>query len=112
MTVIKPDDIVFYSDTNGKQPFLKWLNSLDSTVKARIDQRLLRLSLGNYGDYKFLDEGVYELKFKFGPGYRIYFGKDGNKIVVLLNGGDKKTQNKDIKIAIEYWSEYKENKNE
>lgn len=59
-----------------------------------------------------MDEGVYELKFKFGSGYRIYFGKDGNKIIVLLNGGDKKTQNKDIKIAIEYWGEYKENKNE
>lgn len=110
--MVKPGEIIFYSDANGKQPFLKWLNSLDSSIRSRIDQRLLRLSLGNYGDYKFVNEGIYELRFSFGSGYRIYFGKDGSKIVVLLTGGDKKTQRKDIKVAIEYWNEYKESKNE
>ncbi len=89
-------EIIIYSDASGKQPFINWLNSIDCSLRMRIELRLLRVSLGNYGDYKFLNKGVYELRFNFGPGYRIYFGKDGNKIVVLLNGGSKKSQSKDI----------------
>lgn len=85
---------------------------MDYNIRRPIDQRLLRLLIGNYGDYKFLAQGVYELRLAFGSGYRIYFGKDGNRIVVLLNGGDKKTQKRDIQVAIEYWNEYRESKND
>jgi len=112
MMVVKTQEIIVYSDTNGKQPFVKWLNSLSSIIRTRIQQRILRLSVGNFGDFKFLAEGIYELRLDFGPGYRVYFGKDGNTIVVLINGGDKGTQNKDINAAKKYWQDYLENKND
>ena len=112
MPITEPIEVIFYSDSTGKEPFKKWLNSLNNSIVRRIDQRLLRLSIGNYGDYKFLAQGVYELRLAFGSGYRIYFGKDGYKIVVILSGGDKKTQKKDIQAAIEYWNKYKERKND
>ena len=67
----------------------------------------MRLELGNYGDCKALKGGISELGFKFGSGYRVYFAEDGDKIVILISGGDKSTQTKDIKKAIEYWQEYK-----
>ena len=70
--------------------------------------RLDRLEVGNYGDYKSLEKGVYELRLQFGAGYRVYFGESGNAIVVLLLGGDKGSQASDIKKAIVYWTEYKE----
>jgi putative addiction module killer protein len=101
-----PKEIIFFEDRNGKTPFTQWLNSLDSMTRSRIEQRILRVSLGNYGDYKSLREGICELRFKFGSGYRIYFGEDGDNIVVLIKGGDKSSQRKDIKKAIEYWKEY------
>ncbi len=106
----RPREIILYS-TNGKEPFTNWLETLDTSVIARIKSRLLRLSLGNYGDYKVLSDGVKELRLQFGAGYRIYFAEHKNEIVVLLCGGDKRTQNKDIKRAIDYWENYKETKN-
>lgn len=110
MSRIIPKDVIIFSDKKGKSPFLEWLESLDGSYRSRIEQRILRLSLGNYGDYKALQEGVMELRFTFGSGYRVYFGDDCEKIVVLLIGGDKSTQKKDIKKAIEYWQKYKEAK--
>lgn len=90
-------EVILFETDKGKQPFKEWLSELYVSVRARIEQRILRLSLGNYGDYKPLKNGLYELRLKFGPGYRVYFGGDGKKIVIILNGGDKKTQSKDIK---------------
>jgi putative addiction module killer protein len=75
-------------------------------TRKRILDRLFRIESGNYGDYKSLKEGVLELRLKFGPGYRIYFGEDGDTVVVLLNGGDKGRQTKDIETAKAYWKEY------
>ena len=112
MSIPKLQEVIIYSDNNGKQPFVKWLDSLDSSIRGRIQQRILRLSIGNFGDFKFLDEGVYELRLDFGSGYRVYFGKDGDTIVVLISGGDKGTQNKDIKVAKKYWQDYLESKND
>lgn len=66
----------------------------------------MRFEAGNLGDHKSVGDGVWEARMTFGPGYRLYFGKDGNKIVVLLMGGDKSSQTKDIKSARRYWSEY------
>src|SRR5689334_6409216 len=88
-----------YETKNGKAPFAKWLEGLDRPVRARIDKRLDRLRRGNLGDVKPVGGGVIELREAFGPGYRIYFGQDGEKIVILLLGGDKSDQRADIKTA-------------
>jgi putative addiction module killer protein len=97
-----------YKDINGKTPFIEWLESIkDITTRAKIKNRLRRIELGNFGDYKSLGEGVFELRLQFKAGYRVYFGKVGNKIVLLLCGGDKKSQPKEIKRAKGYWKDYK-----
>ena len=95
-------------DKAGKEPFTQWLNSLkDARSRRRILARLRRIEQGNYGDCKHLQDGVFELRLFFGPGYRVYFGEDGNTVVVLLCGGDKSTQDKDIQTAVMYWKDYK-----
>ena len=102
--------IIVYSDKTGKEPFTKWLNSLkNARIRRRILARLRRIEQGNYGDCKHLQSGVFELRLFFGPGYRIYFGEDGNTLVVLLCGGDKSNQHKDIQKAIKFWQEYQSN---
>ena len=91
---------------NGKAPFIKWMNSLDKTTKIRIQSRLTRLLENNFGDHKKIDNEISELRFKFGSGYRIYYTEIDNIIVLLINGGDKSTQNKDIlkaKSILQEW---------
>ena len=90
-----------YIDDNGKEPIKDWLKSLDGTTRKRILLRFDRLKDGNFGDCKQLDEYLYELRFNFGSGYRVYYTFEDNKIVLLINGGDKKSQSKDIKKAQE-----------
>lgn len=102
--------IEIYIDNSGKSLFKDWFLSLDKKIIARIQTRLLRLELGHYGDYKKLTEGINELRIHFGSGYRIYFGESEKTLVLLLCGGDKSSQNKDIKRATELWKEYKERK--
>jgi putative addiction module killer protein len=104
--------IEIFKDSSGKIPFESWFKSLkDKSSKARILQRVDRLRLGNFGDCKSVGSGVYELRIHFGPGFRVYFGLEGESIVLLLCGGDKSTQKKDIEAAHKYWKEYKENEN-
>jgi putative addiction module killer protein len=79
----------------------------DIKTRAKIRVRLDRISLGNFGDCHGVGEGVQELRLDYGPGYRIYFGQKGTSIVILLCGGDKSTQTKDIKTAKRYWNEYR-----
>jgi putative addiction module killer protein len=99
--------IEIYRTKDGVKPFQEWLESLrDNAGRYRIKERLDRVALGNLGDHKFIDGGVLELRLDFGPGYRIYFGEIGKKIILLLSGGDKSTQKKDIKKAIGYWHDY------
>jgi putative addiction module killer protein len=95
-----------FVDQQGRSPFREWLESLDTAIKARIQARILRIESGNLGDHKSVGDGVMELRFDFGPGYRVYFGMDGKTVVLLLIGGDKSSQRRDIKRAQELWSEY------
>ena len=99
--------VIFYRDATGKEPFNDWLKSLrDAQARRRILVRLLRVESGNYGDCRLLKEGVFELRFFFGPGYRVYFGEVEDTIVVLLCGGDKSSQLQDVAKAKAYWKEY------
>lgn len=107
MKITQKIDIQVYTSRNGGSPFITWLEALkDKTVRYRIKERLDRVALGNLGDYKIIAEGLAELRFNFGAGYRIYFGRCEEKIILLLCGGDKHTQTKDIKKAKEYWKDY------
>jgi putative addiction module killer protein len=99
-----------YLTADGKSPFRAWLDSLTVAVRARIQARVLRFEMGNLGDYKSVGSGVWEARMMFGPGYRIYFGKDSESIIVLLVGGDKGSQSKDTSRAQELWRDYREAK--
>jgi putative addiction module killer protein len=97
-----------YVTRDGRCPFREWLRGLDRTFTQRIQARVLRFELGNLGDSKALGGGVHEARFDFGPGFRLYFGREGETIVLLLCGGDKSTQSKDIDRARVFWKEYLE----
>ncbi len=104
-------ELVIYQTETGKRPFDDWLKGLkDIKARARIRSRLDRVELGQYGDYKPVGEGVYELRLFFGPGYRTYFAEDGNTLVLLLCGGDKGSQERDVRRAHAYWQDYRERK--
>lgn len=110
---VQEQRIRIYCTEDGKRPFSLWLKKLrDRSAQQRVDARLTRVALGNFGDCKSVGEGVLELRIDYGPGYRIYFGRDGDDLVILLIGGQKKSQAKDIETAKEYWSDYKSRKKE
>jgi putative addiction module killer protein len=94
----------------GRSPFAEWFNSLDAVTAARVDRYIRRLEAGNFGAAKSLREGVFELRLDFGPGYRVYYGRDGKTIIILLGGGSKRRQAADITAAIERWKRYKQTK--
>lgn len=101
-------DIRRYSAAEGDEPLTDWLASLrDLRARARIETRFARLALGNFGDSKSLRDGVHELRIDIGPGYRIYYARHGHMIVLLLCGGDKRTQETDINRAVTYWQDFK-----
>jgi putative addiction module killer protein len=102
MKEIKRKIIKLYQKGNGECPVIHWLESLDDSIRYRIKSRFARVSLVNLGEYKMLGDSLGELKFKFGSGYRIYFGEFDGEIILLLCGGDKASQKKDIKLAKEY----------
>ncbi len=96
-----------YTSVAGEDLFGKWLNGLrDPLTRARVAARLIRLENGNLGDCKFIKEGVWELRLDFGSGYRIYYAMAGKNILLLCEGGDKRTQPTDIKMAINRWAEW------
>ena len=92
---------------DGKSPFEKWFNTLDAAAAAKITTALYRLEHGNFSNVRSAGKGVLEYKIDFGPGFRIYFGKKGDDLVILLGGGSKKTQSEDIKKAQTAWQDYK-----
>ena len=106
MKEIKQRIIKMYQRDNGESPVISWMESLDSTIRYRIKSRLTRVTQGNFGDHESLGDGLYELKFKFGSGYRIYYSEANDEIILLLCSGDKKTQGKDIKLARTYLNDY------
>lgn len=104
----QPREIQRYVTPDSKVPFDEWFNRLrDAKTKTVVNKRLNRVTLGNLGDYRTVGEGVCELRINYGSGYRIYFGQIGATIVLLLCGGDKSTQDQDIRRAIEYWTDYR-----
>jgi putative addiction module killer protein len=102
-------ELRLYQTADGRIPFSEWFEELrDERTKQRIDARLARVRLGNLGDSKSTGGGVYELRIDFGPGFRIYFGEDAGRIIILLCGGDKSSQQNDIRRARLYWADYKQ----
>lgn len=107
MAEVKAKTIIIYETALGRSPFLEWFESLkDRRAKTVIDARLTRVRRGNLGTCRDLKGGLWELKIDLGPGYRIYFGLYGETVVVLLHGGDKSSQTRDIELAHEFWAEY------
>jgi putative addiction module killer protein len=99
-----------YLDSNGRSPFAKWFDDLNAEAAAKVTTAVTRISLGNFSNVEGVGTGVYEYKLDFGPGYRIYFGKDGETLVILLGGGTKRRQQRDINAALANWQDYKRRK--
>ncbi len=104
--------VKMFCKENGEEPIADWISKLDKTTQRIIDNRLARLLLGNYGDFKRINQDILELRFKIGPGLRVYFAEEDDNIVLLLCGGDKKTQKQDIKRAISYYEQYRSKTND
>jgi putative addiction module killer protein len=106
-----PRELIIYETEQGETPFSEWLDSLrDRSARARIRKRLDRVELGNLGDYKSVGEGVCELRIDYGSGYRVYYANIDLTIVLLLCGGDKDTQERDIEQAKQFWNDFKQRK--
>ncbi len=101
----KSFEIREYAET-GNSPFADWFDELDSVTAARVDRYIRRLESGNFGAAKVVGSGGSELRLDFGPGYRVYFGRDGTKLIILLGGGSKRRQSADIADAIARWRRY------
>jgi putative addiction module killer protein len=99
-----------YVDENGNKRFAQWLDGLDAAAAAKVTLALARMEQGNFSNVEGVGSGVFEYKIDFGPGYRIYFGKDGDRLVILIGGGIKKRQHRDIAAAQECWAAYKRRK--
>jgi putative addiction module killer protein len=99
-----------YLDRRGRSPFAAWFEDLNAPAAAKVAVAVARMELGNFSNSRSVGEGVFEFRIDFGPGYRIYFGKDGETIVILLAGGTKKRQHRDIETAKQRWQDYKDRK--
>jgi putative addiction module killer protein len=103
-----PYELEFFVTDSGRVPFKQWLDDLrDVSARAKVRVRLDRVRLGNIGDSCSVGDGVFELRVDYGPGYRIYFGQEGKRMILLLLGGDKTTQERDIIQAKKFLSDYK-----
>ena len=100
--------VVVYRTTDGNEPFSKWLAGLKGPARAKVVAAVERMLDGNFGTSRSVGEGVLERKINFGPGYRIYYGRDGDELVILLAGGTKKRQQADIEYAKTLWTRYKQ----
>ena len=99
--------VIDYQFVDGRDPFKDWVSKLrDRQARARILVRVQRMAAGNFGDCKPISEGVWELRIDHGPGYRVYYARADQQLLLLLIGGDKRTQQADINIALEYWKDW------
>jgi len=105
-------DVREYIDQSGRSRYRKWFDRLNPAAAAKITTALTRLAGGNFSNVKGVGPGLFEYKVDFGPGYRIYFGKDGERLVILLGGGSKTRQQVDIAAALASWQEYRRRKKE
>ena len=103
-------DVREYIDIAGRSPFTKWLRALNVDAAAKVATALERVSDGNLSNAKAVGAGVFEYRIDFGPGYRIYFGRDGDRLIILLAGGTKKRQQEDIRHAKANWEDYRNRK--
>jgi putative addiction module killer protein len=103
-------EIRYYQAADDQQPFAEWYVDLDAVARAKVTRAIVRLEQGNFSNVKSVGEGVFEYRIDFGPGYRVYFGQDGQTLVILLTGGTKKRQQRDIEAAHDYWRAYKQSK--
>jgi putative addiction module killer protein len=101
-----------YIDRLGRNPFERWVRALDGVTRARVDETIDKVEQGNLTMMKGVGQGVFELRLQFGAGYRIYCGRDGDTLVILLGGGTKRRQEDDIAGAQFLWQEYKDRKKE
>jgi putative addiction module killer protein len=102
--------VLEYLTADGVSPFSKWCAALDVQTRVRIDIVVRRFYGGNLGDHKCVGAGVFETRIHAGPGFRVYYGRDGDELVLLLAGGSKKTQPKDVEAARDRWKDYKDRK--
>jgi putative addiction module killer protein len=103
-------ELVTYETESGRTPFREWYLGLDTTVVARVSHAIERLRQGNFGNTKGVGSGVFEFRIDYRPGYRIYFGRDGQESILLLTGGGKRRQQRNIDAAISFWDEYRRKK--
>jgi len=103
-------DVREYNDRDGRSPYAVWFNRLNAQAAAKVATALTRLAQGNFSNVKGVGSGVFECRIDFGPGYRVYIGKDGERLVILLGGGTKKRQQQDIETALTRWQDYKRRK--
>ena len=96
---------------NGRSPYAEWFDGLDNVTADRVDKYIRRLEQGNFGAAKALREGVFELRMDFGPGYRVYYGRQGRAIIILVGGGSKRRQDADISAAVMCWKHFKQMRN-
>jgi putative addiction module killer protein len=110
---VRPKILRVYATADEKEPYTEWLESIkDYVTRSPIIRRVERLEQGHYGGCKSVGEGVQELRLFFGSGYRVYFGESANDLVILLCGGDKDSQDRDIEKAKRYWRDYHEEQDE
>jgi putative addiction module killer protein len=105
-----PVQILEYIDPSGTSPYRDWFDSLNAQAAARVTVAVTRIELGNLSNAKGVGAGVHEFRIDFGPGYRVYFGRDGDRLIILLAGGTKSRQQKDIEAAQKRWADYKKRK--
>ena len=103
-------EVVHYVGDDGADYFDRWLRRQSADTRARIQTRIDRIEFGNLGDHRSVGKGVVELRIHFGPGYRVYFGRDGDALVILLGAGSKRRQSRDIEAAQFRWGSYQQEK--
>jgi putative addiction module killer protein len=100
----------YYLRPGGDSPFEAWFLGIEPTARAKVAVAITRLEQGNFSNVKSVGHGVLEYRIDSGPGYRVYFGRDGEALVILLTGGAKRRQQRDIEAAVEYWTDYRRRK--